>query len=52
MSVTEVARADAARMPDLMGLAANEDGTINAAQSAPSFAPSLPRSSARPSTAP
>lgn len=35
MSVTEVARADAARMPDLMGLAANEDGTINAAKSAP-----------------
>lgn len=29
MSVTETARADAARMPDLMGLVANEDGTIN-----------------------
>lgn len=29
MSVTETARADAARMPDLMGLVANEDGTIS-----------------------
>lgn len=35
MSVTEVARADAARMPDLMGLVANEDGSINMTQSAP-----------------
>lgn len=35
MSVTEAARADAARMPDLMGLITNEDGTINIAQSMP-----------------
>ena len=35
MSVTETARADAARMPDLMGLVTNEDGTINIAQSLP-----------------
>jgi hypothetical protein len=35
MSVTEQARADAARMPDLMGLVTNEDGSINQTQSAP-----------------
>lgn len=35
MSVTEQARADAARMPDLMGLVTNEDGSINPTQSAP-----------------
>lgn len=35
MSVTETARADAARMPDLMGLITNEDGTINPTQSQP-----------------
>ena len=35
MSVTETARADAARLPDLMGLVANDDGTLNLAQSAP-----------------
>ena len=35
MSVTETASADAARMPDLMGLVTNEDGTINIAQSLP-----------------
>lgn len=33
MSQTEVARADAARMPDLEGLKTNEDGTLNVAQS-------------------
>jgi hypothetical protein len=35
MSVTETAKADAARMPDLMGLITNEDGTINPTQSSP-----------------
>lgn len=35
MSVTEQARADGARMPDLMGLVTNNDGSINPTQSAP-----------------
>lgn len=35
MSVTETAKADAARMPDLMGLITNDDGTINPVQSQP-----------------
>jgi hypothetical protein len=34
MSVTEVARSDAARLSDLSGLEANDDGTINAGRSA------------------
>jgi hypothetical protein len=34
MSPTEQARSDAARITDLSGLVANDDGTINAAQSA------------------
>lgn len=35
MSVTELAKADADRTPDLLGLVTNEDGTINPVQSAP-----------------
>lgn len=35
MSVTELAKADAERTPDLMGLVTNEDGSINPVQSAP-----------------
>lgn len=35
MSVTEIAKADAARMPDLQGLVTNEDGSINPMQSGP-----------------
>jgi soluble lytic murein transglycosylase-like protein len=35
MSVTELAKADAERTPDLMGLVTNEDGSINPIQSAP-----------------
>lgn len=34
MSVTEIARSDAARLTDLSGLEANDDGTINANRSA------------------
>lgn len=35
MSVTESAKADAARMPDMMGLVTHDDGQINIAQSMP-----------------
>jgi hypothetical protein len=35
MSVTELAKADAERTPDLIGLITNEDGSINPIQSAP-----------------
>lgn len=35
MSVTEIAKSDAARLSDLMGLVTNEDGTINMTSSAP-----------------
>lgn len=35
MSVTEQARADAARMPDLEGLVTNDDGSINVTASGP-----------------